>query len=146
MDEFRNDPSKYEPWKYPCTWDVFQELYVYVDVPMHLTLHGITRTCTFSSQTWFQQSRQNTNFINKYAAYNNMILKDIKVEYAKYLDYKGENFGGMVGENWRAMNSLGPWFYQNIDCLKVSETENQPPPTDDPRKGKWRKNIYAYRI
>jgi hypothetical protein len=137
MNEVLNDkktnPSKYEFVEVTALSKYVSDLSLFVDVIMHLLFLGIVKTVMSHIQEWLKGQHSNTEF-NKQAKKMNEILKGLNLEWLKFLDYKGEKFGGWVSENYLAFARVMMWFYQHIPEVKPGSPEIIVPANQSPSK------------
>jgi hypothetical protein len=101
-------------YKVPPPWYDNNELSIFVDVPMHLLMLGVTKSVMLKIGKWLCNYNLNSMFLTM----SNDVLRSIKslnIEWCKILKYpRTDKTGGWVSENFSAMGRLGIWFYSNL--------------------------------
>ena len=110
-------------YKVPPSWYDYNDLSIFVDVPMHLLMLGITKSVMLKIGKWLRNYNLNAMFVTM----SNDILRSIKslnIEWCKILEYpRTDKTGGWVSENFSAMGRLGIWFYTNLENIPDAKKE-----------------------
>ena len=56
------DPNKYDSWKLPSSWYNFENVELYVDVPMHLVMLGVRKSVFIKISKWLKIRMQGVEF------------------------------------------------------------------------------------
>ena len=103
--------NKNEVYHVPSSWYNFNDLTIYVNVPMHLLMLGVVKSVILKIGKWLRFYNLNSRFIKMSSGILDAI-KSLNVEWCKILAYpKTDKTGGWVSENFVAMGRLGLWFY-----------------------------------
>lgn len=99
---------------------------MFVPVPMHLLMLGITKSVCLKIDKWLRDSKQKTAFLN---LGEDLLqgIKDMNVEWCKILRYPTtDKFGGWISENFLAMNRVSLWFYSVIFAMPAVQPYKDP--------------------
>lgn len=112
-----------KPYNVPPAWYDYNDLSIFVDVPMHLLMLGVTKSVMLKIGKWLRNYKLNSTFLTM----SNDILRSIKslnIEWCKILEYpRTDKTGGWVSENFSAMGRLGTWFYSNLENMTEAKKE-----------------------
>ena len=128
-------PSQYKICKPPTSWRRGLEMWQHVEAIMHLVFHGIQKTNQQRVELWCARKGNQTAF-RTFACTILDQVQSLNLEWCKCCPYKGNKFGGWVGENYLAMARLSPWFYSMLDKFDIVQPYDGDP-TSDPSK--WTK-------
>jgi hypothetical protein len=108
-------------YQFPSSWYDTEDLSVFVEVPMHLSMLGVMKATTLKLGKLLRSISQNATFINHISG-KLKVIKKLNIEWCKILEYPTtETIGGWVSENFTAMARLRMWFYSNLYAFNYSE-------------------------
>jgi hypothetical protein len=118
--------EKKHEYKLPSTWYGFNDLNVFVEVPMHLLMLGVMKAVVIKVGSWLRSINQGPNFLSLVKG-KLRIVKKMNIEWCKVLEYpRTDKTGGWVSENFVAMTRLCVWFYSILKQLPINEQYTDP--------------------
>ena len=133
LEEWKQNPSKYDLPETPSHWTGGDEISMFVDSPMHLLFLGIVKKVLQVIKAWMLEQGMFRDFTERVKTYNQKLDEIGSLEYLPLQDFRQGKFGGWVSENFGAFERIMLWFFQEIGTLlNIDELEGVVVPNTRP--------------
>ncbi|KAL7567106.1 hypothetical protein ACA910_009435 [Epithemia clementina (nom. ined.)] len=122
---FHKDPTMFDIYKGPITWDSDADINDNVDVVMHLLFLGIVKSANEQTIKWLKKRMKYGSFVKTTDGLLEMV-QHLNLDWCWVLGFQRGKLEGWVSENYLGFAHLPLWFFSMIETVAINKEYQEP--------------------
>ena len=123
IQKFNDDPSQFQPYTEPATWNSELDMVNYPDAMMHMVFLGVVRDLLEIVTEWLNFHGYMKTFKQKTLGMYESIQK-LRLSWCKIMPFQDGRYTGWLSENYLPASRLMSWLFQMIPDNETTKKEH----------------------